>query len=737
MNFLTKSLFLAFCFAHLIVCSQPVISVSDARNQAVGSTVSIKGIITNGDELGPIRYLEDGTGGIGIYDPNVMLTVQRGDSVIISGVLFDFNNLLEIQPVSNLQVLSQSNPLPTPLGIIPAQLDETVEGRLVKITNANFSLAGSTFSGNTSYLLTANGQNCIVYIRTNSPLVGSLIPFGPINVIGIASQFGTNYQLLPRDSNDFEATQAISIVSEVEVTDIQTSQFKLSFTTDSISNSFVRYGLTTNLELGAISGTQNTQQHEIILNGLNHTTFYYAKVFAVDGNDTAQSDIGYYSTASLSSGNIIAYFNHPVETSVSNGSFANYLPGTADDSLIAYINRARYSLDLTIYDFKTPGIADIPGAINAAFNRGVRVRFISDGSQFVTNSGVAALNPSIPRIQSPTSASYGIMHNKFVVIDADHPDPDSSFVWTGAMNWTDYQMIDDPNDILIIQDQSVAKAYELEFEEMWGDTGAVANATFSRFGQFKLDNTPHHFNVGGKVVEVYFSPSDNTNAKLLHVISEADQNLYFASMIITRQDLANAIQDVSNSGAEVFGITNDSGTNTQYQNLLSVLPIGHFVANPDTSIIMHHKYVLADQNFPSSDASVWTGSHNWSNNAQNRNDENSVLIHDADIANIYFQEFYALMMQSGGILLKSSSAEASTPVLIYPNPGIDDLNILTPIPDDEIEIMIFDHKGSLINRKQLKNGIKRIQTSDLAAGLYYITVKISGKTYSEKWMKTH
>ena len=34
-----------------------------ARSQTLGSNVTITGIVTNGDELGPIRYVEDGTAG--------------------------------------------------------------------------------------------------------------------------------------------------------------------------------------------------------------------------------------------------------------------------------------------------------------------------------------------------------------------------------------------------------------------------------------------------------------------------------------------------------------------------------------------------------------------------------------------------------------------------------------------------------------------------------------------------
>ncbi|MFM7729147.1 MAG: phospholipase D-like domain-containing protein, partial [Flavobacteriales bacterium] len=65
--------------------------------------------------------------------------------------------------------------------------------------------------------------------------------------------------------------------------------------------------------------------------------------------------------------------------------------------------------------------------------------------------------------------------------------------------------------------------------------------------------------------------------------------------------------------------------------------------NPDTNIIMHHKHLVVDHNQPGNDPLLWVGSHNWSSNANTRNDENSLVIHDANIANQYYQEFVALI----------------------------------------------------------------------------------------------
>lgn len=62
---------------------------------------------------------------------------------------------------------------------------------------------------------------------------------------------------------------------------------------------------------------------------------------------------------------------------------------------------------------------------------------------------------------------------------------------------------------------------------------------------------------------------------------------------------------------------------------------------------LHHKYMIIDAD-TTSDPTVITGSTNWSTNGNYVNDENSLFIHDANIANQFKQEFLARYQQSGG-----------------------------------------------------------------------------------------
>src|SRR4051812_22680983 len=79
--------------------------IATARSMPLNSTVTIRGIVINGAELGPIRYVEDATGGIAIYGSN-LASVNRGDSIEATGTLTDYNNLLEVQPVSSFSVFT-------------------------------------------------------------------------------------------------------------------------------------------------------------------------------------------------------------------------------------------------------------------------------------------------------------------------------------------------------------------------------------------------------------------------------------------------------------------------------------------------------------------------------------------------------------------------------------------------------------------------------------------------------
>jgi len=615
-------------------------SIKDAKAKELGSTVTISGVITNGDELGVIRYVQDPTGGLAIYDPDKMGGIELGDSITLSGTLVDYNNLLELQPVSSVVVEKKDAMIPDPVYLTPSQLGGDYVGMLVIVESALFDEAGNTFASKTNYDYSAAGENGVIRISDDaSPFVGKVIPSGEADITGILSQFYDTYQILVRTAADIAPASSINFSKPPAISNLSTTGFTLEWETESDGTTEMFYGNTPDLELGhqAVPGTGI--QHSISITGASASELFFIQPFSVSGNDTAKIFTQVYITQSNSSGDMKAFFNRSVDHSVSTGTNALFVDHAIDDTLINYISRAKVSIDFTAYNFNNAGISNIADALNAAHDREVVVRVVYDINQ--ANFGTDELNPAIGKMASPVSEYpiYGIMHNKFVVFDAlsdDHNDP---VVWTGATNFSAGQINIDPNDVVVIQDKSLAMAYQLEFNEMFGTVGPQPDAKISRFGPDKLNDTPHEFIIADKRVESYFSPSDNTHSKILETLRTADTDLNVATMLITKSDLAYAIRDLHESGVSTQVLVKDeaSCTDLVVNTLRNSLQEKFKVAGE--AGIMHHKYAIIDQSNASSDPILLVGCHNWSASAQFRNDENTLMIHDQDLANQYYQEF--------------------------------------------------------------------------------------------------
>ena len=676
--------------------------IASARQQTLGATVTITGIVTNGPELGVIRYIEDITAGIALYDQttnNYLANITRGDSITITGTLADYNGLLEVYVTGFPIIHSNNNILPTPQLLTPSQIGEPTESELLQIDNVIFNAGGGFFAVG-SYDFNSSGQQGTIYIRTNHPLLGSFIPVGPVTLVGISSQYtfsvpaNDGYQLLPRDSADIILSGNIVLTSAVLQTNITTTSFDLTWSTSDSATTNANYGLTANLG-SLLTFPTNTTTHTISLTGLQPATFYNVQCYSVKGLDTAFSSLGIYSTESNSSGIIRPYFNHTVDVSFSTGTDAQNISTYFNDTIKAYIDLAQNTLDICVYNASDATLAD---AINDAYNRGVQVRYIADDD--VVNSMLNDLDPNIPIVyRDPNTA--GIMHNKFIIIDVNSIN--NSWIMGGSCNWTNpSNLFNDYNNIIFIQDQALAKAYTLEFEEMWA----------GNFGTHKLDNTPHKFLINSKEVELYFSPSDQTTSKILNTISNVDYSFEFALLSFTKDDIGSAIIDKdAEFGVSIRGILEDQNVNgSEYDALIDAGV--NIKSHAGITHQIHHKYAIADANIVASDPTVLTGSHNWSNNAENNSDENTLIIHDATIANIYLQEFEKRWGEISNSNFVNSQMELD--LITYPNPSTSKINIHTQL--DIFNINIYKIDGTLINSRKEKS----IEINE--KGVYFIKV---------------
>ena len=252
-------------------------TIADARNQGIGQTVTVTGVSLNGAELGAIRYIQDGTAAIPAYGNNLS-SIQRGDSVTATGVLFDFSGLLEISPTNSFTILG-SGTLPNPQLIPITSVNEDIEAELVRIDNVTFVQSGTFATGNSTVQITDGTNTLDVRINGSTNIDGTAIPTGAVSIVAMVGQFNANYQLVPRDLNDI--FPYVAPAREINV--LMNSNTVLNNSTFVVGNS------TSTAVTVENTGSQNLNISNTTITGANAADFSIDLTSAVIGANGSQN----------------------------------------------------------------------------------------------------------------------------------------------------------------------------------------------------------------------------------------------------------------------------------------------------------------------------------------------------------------------------------------------------------------------------------------------------------------
>lgn len=783
-----KSIFLVVLLVLVGNVFGQVITLDSLRKQnangvplLLGQVVTVQGTVTTQGELGaPLVYLQSPTAGTACYDATFGAGVVRGDSVQVTGTVVHYNGLTELQPVSAFNIIS-TNKTTTPVNVTPTQARENgeqYEGRLIKIsgitavktTSGVLATSWTTSSSGTNYRIFVGNDSVDIRIYSSTNIANTIIPPYPFTVTALHSQFDSSipylsgYQIIPRSLTDI-VTQAVGpTISTVPMESlINPTSITLTFNTQAPGDTKIKYFVSDSIGqpvvyTDSIYNAALVTTHTATLTNLIPGKIYYAQISSTDGTGTSTYGPKYFSTAShvQSTGKMEAYFNYPIEPTVAMPN--NLANGNTNfqTRLIQRIDSAQYSIDLAIYSFDD--LTLIKNAIINAFIRGVKIRVVYD-SRNVQPLMQELINVGIRVQQRPTGGA--LMHNKFFVFDGRDNSPSAysrKWVWTGSANITDAQFNQDVQNVIFIQDEALSHTYTREFEEMWGSHNDVNNPTNAKFGTAKLDNTPHLFNINGKRLDCYFSPSDDIATKIENMIqNETHKSINFSIFAFTKFSIANKMKakyvlptlmvrgvfDRSTNGNitngpvyyEMAGIGGSTPWNP---------PARVYLDNYNISYQYHHKYILIDADMPSSNPIVMTGSYNFSNAASYENDENVVLVYDSLIANQYYQEFVKRLTDAGGSIdVKKISENVPVDFDIkqnYPNPFNPATKINFQVAKlSNVKISVFDVLGrevTLLVNKQLSAGeyITEWNASNYPSGIYFYVLNVDGSNVNTKKM---
>lgn len=307
------------------------------------------------------------------------------------------------------------------------------------------------------------------------------------------------------------------------------------------------------------------------------------------------------------------YFTDPVR--INNPSQLVESPAAR---LIAYIDSARSTIDIAAFEFNLDPVVD---ALIRARKRGVQIRWITDNEH-----GLDADNEK-DRGQFKQLKKAGIevipddrralMHNKFWIFDRE-------MVWTGSTNVTINDYFRNNNNIIVIRSPELAAIYTQQFDDMWGGRfGSTAPSTVDEQA-LTIRSTP---------VQVLFSPEDEALSYLVSLVYSAEKSILFMAFSYTHDELTDAMLERAKKGVTVRGIFETRGSETLYSSLRSLLCAGLPVRQDGNKGTFHHKVMIVDRRI------VVTGSMNFSENANDPNNENTVILMNSRIAQQYIKEF--------------------------------------------------------------------------------------------------
>ncbi len=298
-----------------------------------------------------------------------------------------------------------------------------------------------------------------------------------------------------------------------------------------------------------------------------------------------------------------------------------------------FLDGAEKTLELAQYDFNLgPETAAIVGdAIRRAAGRDVNIRFAYNVDHGMPIPVPPPPEPDVQLIASlpvdgkPIAGIPDLMHHKYVIRD-------SAAVWTGSLNWTDDSWSRQENVVAIVDDARIAKAYDLDFGQLWSTTDVMKTG----FVDPRWEDS----------VRAWFTPGhgDDLSARIAKMIRRARRRVRICSPVITTGPvlgtLAQVIADRSVDLAGCVDATQIREVVHQWRanrNVSWKLPLlqrvmaGPFTGKESTPYgdgtvhdFMHAKVTVCDD-------TVFVGSFNLSRSGE-KNAENVLELEDASIA---------------------------------------------------------------------------------------------------------
>lgn len=317
----------------------------------------------------------------------------------------------------------------------------------------------------------------------------------------------------------------------------------------------------------------------------------------------------------------VSAFEKKIEVCFSDPEKIRKTTPRPEERLIKIINSCTKNFSGAFYDISSIRVAE---ALVNASKRGVKIRLVTDSDTLSGKAIEMIINAGIPVAED--SNPTALMHNKFAVSD-------ESIVYTGSTNATDNCAFKNNNNSVIICSPDLAQIYIAEFEEMF--THGVFGNRKDPYPFASLTNK-YYVKIDDININAYFAPEDNVEKIITGRLKKAKKSIRFMAFSFTSDLIAETMIEKFKDGVTVEGIFERRGAGSEHSEYTKMMIEGVSVVKDRNRNVMHHKVIIID------DSIVITGSFNYSNNANRRNDENIIIMESREIAEQYTEEFFRI-----------------------------------------------------------------------------------------------
>ena len=266
----------------------------------------------------------------------------------------------------------------------------------------------------------------------------------------------------------------------------------------------------------------------------------------------------------------------------------------ADEEILKVIKGAKNSVFIASYNFNYKEIIEI-----------LKNKKLDELKIFIEKENNLPFSQSCIQVYKGSN----LFHSKFIIVDNE-----ITIVGSGNFTKNDFHLFH--NNFLIIKDKNISEYFKEKIFSLWNN---------------KENNKSPFLS---ETLEIYFSPEENLEEKIIEEIEKAKSSIYFSHFYFSSENIARHLIDKKKKGVEINGIFERYNT-SNYSTFYILNDYGINVRKSNMAGFLHDKFFVIDEKV------VITGSYNPTVSAR-KNYETILILRDKEIADKYLKEWRKL-----------------------------------------------------------------------------------------------